>query len=563
MAATASTPRRPLETPHTALGGSNGNQDSEPLVGLPFHGSCSRCHHFHINHQFTFSLDSTIHTRLLCERCQHPLFGLGRASTQNTLASVESGSTFTPRICIDREDQQRPPALQFEMAPGSPRPGLLTTIAERRSPSPSRSTSKTRTPTSTRSTVSVTGAGEDDSIGQHEPIGTRAGPKGTAQGNSKERALHPHIVTLKRLRTVGRRFKRRFSAKPREWNFPRIGLQIIYAHRAGTISHSSTSASKTEVSSGQDPQDNVGQTIDRTEEDTEDRHAPLRARRRELTLAKEKEVALSSKCECSAECSCVSGSHVAQVGRPGTPENIHVPGFMFDHPGSSTPSTNSQPSHSSAQDLALSHIGGHFDSSRRSSSADESSSAAESGPRRIMFSQCSTLCSDGSSVSLRPRRPPVGRASSMPAGPRTQFFAGFRTGSQNSSMSPGSGWSGLVRNPVSLNEGSMPGHTSLSESSQNRDSSSRGSTTSVSNLRNPEEDDRLVNGISPADQSPTVDGDEVTPTPHSGIPINGDSDGGLPAGSDALSSALQDLANHDMVDHGTHSPGALSDQHTQ
>ena len=549
MTATTSTSRQPFETSHP----------SETVVEIPFHGSCSRCHHFHINHQFTFSLDSAIHTRFNCERCNHPIFGLGRASTQNTLASVESGFTFTPRACVDRlsQQQQQQPTLHVETVPGTSGPGL-TTITERRSPAPSRSPSNIRTLTPTPSAASVTneevGRG---SIKNDETIERGPWPKSTAQENSEDQVLRPQIVTIRRLRTIGRRFKRRFCAKPRLWKFPRI------IHRASIITHPPASPSTTEVSSSQERPDNAGQLAGGSGDDTEDRHASLRARRRSLTLARERELASSLKCECSPDCACSNGSHVVQVDRAETPE-IHVPRYIFGPQHTSTDSSNSQPSQNGAQrlDFSLSHVGEHFDSSRRSSSADDSSSAADSGRRRLRFSQGSTLWSNVSSVSLRARRPPVGRASSMPAVTRAQFSAGFRTGLQTSSLVPGSGWLGTARAATSLDNGTMPGRTSRTGSSQNREVFPLESSVSLSNLPNNREEEQLVNGVSPASSTPMPNGDEITPTPHSGIALNRGSDGVLPAGSDGLSSALQDLASHDRIDHDVPSPEILSNHHS-
>lgn len=552
MTTAASTLRRPFETFHRAHRGPYGHRNSsEANVGIPFHGSCSRCHHFHINHLFTFSLDSTVHTRLFCERCNHPMFGLGRVSTQNTLASVESGSTFTSRACVDQLGQQ--PALQVEAVPGTSGLGPLTTITERRSPAPSRSTSNIPTPTPTLAAASLAGEEVVADVRREDPVESRVLPIGGGQGSPEERALRPQTATLGRLRTIARRFRRRLSAKSREWSLPRIGLQITYGHGAGMAGQASASASTTKVSSGQEQSDNADELVNGTGDDTEDRHAALRARRRELTLAREREVALTPKCECSPECPCISGSNVVQVDRAETPD-VHVPDYLFSHYHSSIGSSNSQPSQNSAQGLDLLHIGRHFDSPWRSSSADESSSAAESGSRRIRLSQGSTLWSNGSSVSLRARRPLVGRASSMPVDNRAQNLAGVRSGPHINSSIPGSGWPETARTSNTLDERTTPGRTSHTESSQHGEVSSHQSSTSLANLPDPQEHEQLVDGVSPASHTPVRDGDEVTPTPHSGIRSDGSFNGVLPLGSDGLSSALQDLANREVTDHGIHSP---------
>ena len=548
MAATTGTPRRSFTTSPRSQGGSHVHQESsESNIRIPFHGSCSRCHHFHVNHPFTFSPDSTVHTRLPCERCNHPMFGLGRVSTQSTLASVESGTTFNPRACINPLGQQQESTSQAQTVPGSSTLGLLTTISERRSPAASRSTSNIRTSTRTLSETSLSGQEAGGSIGRGEPVGGRAEPKDAPEESPKNQALHPQTTTFRRLRTIGHRFKRRFSATRKDWKLPRIRLQITHAPSVGITGHSSAtaSASNVGVSSRQEQSENAEQPVSGAGDDAEDRHASLRARRRELTLAKEREMALNRECECGPECPCISGSTVPQVDRADTPD-ILVPSYVLPPHHSSTESSNSQPSQNSAQGPdPLTHIGDHFETSRRSSSADESSSAAESGSRRHRLSQGSTLWSNASSISLRTRRPLVGRASTMPVGTRVQHLAGLRTG-----------WPGTARAQASLDDGSMPegsSHTA-SSSSRNHEPSSHQSSASPANLPDHQEEEGLVNGVSPTSHTPMRDVDEVTPTPRSGIRMDGNSEGMLPVGSEGLSSALQNLTNGDMTDHEVQSP---------
>ena len=551
MAATTATPRRSFAT-------SDGLQESsETNIRMPFHGSCSRCHHFHTNHPFTFSPDSTVHTRLSCERCDHLMFGLGRVSTQSTLASIESGPTFTPRACVDQLGQQeQQSASQAETVPGTSTLGLLTTITERRSPAASRSTSHIRTPTRTLSATSLPGQEVGGSVGRGEPDGGRSEPNNIAPESPENQALHPQTTTLRRLRTIGHRVKRRFSATRKDWKLPRIRLQITYPSSVGMTAHpsASPSASTTGMSSRQEQSENAEQPVSGTGDDTEDRHASLRARRRELTLAKERELSSVQKCECGPECPCNSGSNVAQVGRADTPD-FNVPRYPFPPHHSSTGSSNSQPSQNSAHGPdPLIHMGNQFDSPRRSSSADESSSAADSVSRRIRLSQGSTHWSNASSISLRARRPLVSRASSMPVGTRVQHPAGVRSGLQATSSNLGSSWPGTARAHASLDDGSMPGGSSHTESSQNHETSSHQSSASLANLSDHQEEEELVNGVSPTSHTPMRDVDEVTPTPRSGIRMDGNSDGVLPVGSDGLSSALRDLTNGHMTDHEVQLP---------
>ena len=63
-----------------------------------FHGSCSRCKHYHRHKTLDISKDESKHIRLYCEKCQHPMIGLGRASTQVTLASSDSIPTSSRHL---------------------------------------------------------------------------------------------------------------------------------------------------------------------------------------------------------------------------------------------------------------------------------------------------------------------------------------------------------------------------------------------------------------------------------------------------------------------------------
>lgn len=107
---------------------------------VPFHGSCPKCHHLHTNRPFTIFTNPTKHSRFQCDTCQHPILGIGRASTQTTLASVESLPVPSNRhslvsrptnlqICVNA-----PPQTSPVDSPTSPEqldtPAHLSTIAE-------------------------------------------------------------------------------------------------------------------------------------------------------------------------------------------------------------------------------------------------------------------------------------------------------------------------------------------------------------------------------------------------------------------------------------------------
>lgn len=98
------------------------DSDSSTLC-LPYHGSCTNCHHFHINARFSFSRDPETHTRLKCERCGHSMFGLGRTSIQSSLASIETVSSWlvpldpphtVPEVSTTKESLPSPNRPEFE-----------------------------------------------------------------------------------------------------------------------------------------------------------------------------------------------------------------------------------------------------------------------------------------------------------------------------------------------------------------------------------------------------------------------------------------------------------------
>ena len=72
------------------------NEDDYTFIRTNVHGTCARCKHFHKHMPFNIPIDQSRHKRLLCEKCGHPMFGLGRTSTQTTLASAESISISSP-----------------------------------------------------------------------------------------------------------------------------------------------------------------------------------------------------------------------------------------------------------------------------------------------------------------------------------------------------------------------------------------------------------------------------------------------------------------------------------
>lgn len=151
-------------------------------VEVPIHATCPKCNHFHTNKLLGLSLDISNHVRFRCDKCDHHIFGIGRTSTQTTLASAESLLIPPPRL--NRNSTiPRPPRIQicassaeevqttYPPEPSSPVPQTpLSTIDESHSPAGrSRSTSNLPSPgnASVRlegTTLSSSGGGRESSI---------------------------------------------------------------------------------------------------------------------------------------------------------------------------------------------------------------------------------------------------------------------------------------------------------------------------------------------------------------------------------------------------------------
>ena len=174
---------------------------SSTLIHLPFHGSCPKCHHLHRGSPFEISTNPNIHRRLRCERCDHQMFGLGRASTQNTLASVDTDTSNTFR-CVDVE--------------------ALNTISERSSVGPSPST-----PTAQERSVLQPSnqAANKDSLGHSEagqsypasPASRTASPVPRLEGSSTRNIQRSSIRG---------RIRKRFLQHPRVWNMSHLGIRV-------------------------------------------------------------------------------------------------------------------------------------------------------------------------------------------------------------------------------------------------------------------------------------------------------------------------------------------------
>ena len=396
------------------------NHSFNPNVSLPFHGSCSQCHHYHDGHEFTFSLNSERHTRLVCQRCGHHMFGIGRTPTGFTLASVESGFPLDTHFCVNELPDQRETRNDTEIA-SSPHK------AETTGPERDHDGLVPSTPPNLQEPAPTTSVNTD----------TRATPNfGTFDAETTEPArvadtespqARPDLappVTRRRTQTIRGQLRKRICAKPRDWSWPGIGLHITNQPfleasqnpssrkrtRSGTgiidlgldaTNNTSTaglpsprtsdtlpvkrttSGTPVSVPTLESPsflhrQNQPGKSVDIAVDDEVDRLARLRAERREQTVQREND--LSVKCKCNG-CLCI---------KDGSRASITVEfGNESPEQRSSSASSGSQPSQNYPHGHYFSHMGRQF--APTSSRASGLSSAGENQQRPFSPNRPSTL----------------------------------------------------------------------------------------------------------------------------------------------------------------------------
>ncbi|KAL9598101.1 MAG: hypothetical protein Q9219_004732 [cf. Caloplaca sp. 3 TL-2023] len=433
---------------------------------IPFHGSCSRCHHFHTNKPLHLPLDTQQHTRFNCDHCEHPIIGIGRTSTQTTLASVETDAAEPEPQRRDGDAETATDLPTFNL-PTQLRPlrldtlvntNHLSTISEGVSPTPQSSTAfilpRSDNPASQRpvsqnwaerpqaarhqahGTTKHIASQSGDGASEHE--GSR--PPGSFWASASERSFRSKI--------------RRHLWKPRSFTISRLRLHIDVSptpaappihsplaldadhhdgrdrrtsHRPtsmhGTALDTDTNADSPHVDARnlvsasppepiQPPEPgHPDQLIDHTATQR-DKYERIRARRREATLKRKAE--LIARCECRSDCQCRNNgsfrSNAASYRPEGSDRSIQVP----DHPLGSmlTEGSESSADHSSSsivRALDLTGIDGHVHFNRRTPSMDDPPHVANEnrGSLDDRLSQASTayLRSNGSSISLISRRP--------------------------------------------------------------------------------------------------------------------------------------------------------------
>ena len=432
---------------------------------------CS-CHHLHTNKLLKLPGNPEKHTRILCDGCKHPIGGIGRTSTQTTLASVDTIPSSPQLLESDPNlialnnnifagEPTHTPVLRIDTSGDS---GHLSTIAEGVSPAGQSSTLLSR-PNSAGPTSR--GSASPRQGNQTPQIGLQEQQQQHSIYQREEAARYDSTTeNAEANRTGWSNHRKRFRAtvsrlrKPRSFTIKYLGVNIKITPSSLASPSEPTARPEPDQSTGQissllpGPW-NVGQSSSTARQDEppvahpavsdsiqrptpahpdplvgrestpQDKQERIRTKRRDATLKRRAEQI--SRCDCPAECHCRNdsvGSNIAIDGRGDSFTRDQVP----DHPLGNLLGDNSQSSgsHSSRSQTdtripAFAGIGSHFNLESTNSSTDEST-IIESTYRLIdRSSQASTYVrSNDSSVSLSSTRPSLqGRSNTMPA-PQTR-----------------------------------------------------------------------------------------------------------------------------------------------
>ncbi|KAI4201161.1 MAG: hypothetical protein LQ350_003476 [Teloschistes chrysophthalmus] len=421
---------------------------------FPVHGSCSQCHHFHVNKALKLPLDLEQHTRVTCDYCAHPILGIGRTSTQTTLASIET--TGPQRQSLQRERDAVPEShLQIVNVPVSPpplrvdtagSPGNLSTIAEGTSPGGRSSTGHTR-PNSGDPTIVNSETHDEVVESQNQEIQEQTARECDGLHPRKARRIFPPASSSTEFQSKqhgnGLRARlRRHAHKTRNYDFPLLGLKFHFGVSGTSATCSATSppapdVQETEIREVTEnrhmdvaPQIEARDMSNRTTRDLlptnpldssepiqfpdsghpdpvlnhppapHQKHERIRVLRREATLKRQAE--LMSKCECRSKCHCRDSSVVSNAashGQGSSERSIQVPEHHLQHllSDESSGSSGSQSSSSMRTASLLANLGDHLEPGLMIRTVDRSARAND------RLSQASTI--NGSSISLTSRRP--------------------------------------------------------------------------------------------------------------------------------------------------------------
>ena len=451
--------------------GSSDYDHSSNRIEIPYHGSCPRCHHLHTSVLLAFPLDPSMHTRFKCEDCSHQMFGLGRTSTQTTLASIESTrkrssseqARSPSRTCFNSATS--PSSLRIEPVASSDQSDALnklSTISEANSPAP-RSRSTSDIPPQSGFPPKQNNVPTTPGPGSRLPIAGNSPPYSHTLGPFMQTEEHK-TSNLRRGYGVRQWAKKRLFGRSGALRLPGLGLQVhvkitgkpskgappefqtmthnlVSEHPLPTTGpdipsridignvptlnphdpHAQAAAfpprnSLTPISGHQETLSNRANLPEDAQDilsvTKEDR---IKIKRKAETL---KRKALEQrKCACTDGCHCMNSSQRSSFtsnDRKTSPRSIQIPSHpLYQYSNRSETSNESRGFPPSGSSSALAGVGIHLSTELSlSSSAENSSTVAESSRAPSRLSQNTAVEGSAASVTRRPES--LGRSSSTP-----------------------------------------------------------------------------------------------------------------------------------------------------
>ncbi|KAL8959221.1 MAG: hypothetical protein Q9193_003880 [Seirophora villosa] len=409
------------------------------------------------------------------------MMGIGRTSTQTTLASIETTGPSSPTQSMDAElgtagsQQSNPtttlsPSLWVNTSVNS---GHLSTITEgnspaRQSPAGFSSSSPLGLPSERSPSIDrIDSRPIADGVRREalEGRNTQFGDYASEHQSSAPRTTFWAGGSRQNFRNKIRSHIR----KPRKFTIRPLGIKIEFSSAAATsrpqilledLHHEDSNPSPSNLV--EPPYAAASQTSNRSaipERSTvaspvtdplpgprsgqpdpligltptpHEKHERLRVQRREATLKRKAE--MMARCECNSECQCRHGSvrsNAASYDPGDSDRSIHVPDHVLGLVlGESSAGSTSQTSSSVARASSLAGLGVHFEETMPESGDVSNVDLAGRQSFDDQLSQASTAIpgSNGSSISLVSRRPsPIRRANTTP-GPMRRATQGYRPG---------------------------------------------------------------------------------------------------------------------------------------
>ncbi|KAL8965926.1 MAG: hypothetical protein Q9197_006259 [Variospora fuerteventurae] len=406
------------------------------------------------------------------------MLGIGRTSTQTTLASIETTGSGSSRPSTEADRGTVYPEQPTATPTLSPPLRLNTTVSlstitegnspARQSPAGFRSSSPHEPPSERSPSLDRIGSGQIREVQDHQvpeggniqlrphaPEDEPSAPRAKFwAGGSKQNfrnKIRSHFRKIKNF-TINRQVSSAVTPSIPQ-PLPSVGTRqtdvhhedpnpspsnlVEQAHAASqasnrwTISEGSSHASRLVnlppgPRSGQ-PDRLIGLTPTPLE-----KHERLRVQRREATLKRKAE--MMARCECRSECQCRHGSAHSNAAsyEPGDSDrSIQVPNHVLGNLlGEGSWGSASQTSSSVARTLSLATVGVHLEDGNPDSGDFPNTNLEGRQSLDDRLSQASTayLRSNGSSISLVSRRPsPMRRANTAP-GPIRRATPGYRPG---------------------------------------------------------------------------------------------------------------------------------------